>query len=101
MYNRTFILLTALFVFGVQQVNTRAFFKKLYGVISDCYNDFLFCLGIISSMALPLIGIFDMYMWGPEHGKIAVVVFGGYGIYLFLLGRALYQNRDKYPAEEQ
>jgi hypothetical protein len=35
MYNRIFILLTAIFMFGVQQVNIRAYFKKLYGIIPN------------------------------------------------------------------
>ena len=33
MYNRLFILLTTIFMFGVQQANLRAFYKRLYGVI--------------------------------------------------------------------
>jgi hypothetical protein len=34
MYDRTFLLLTAIFMFGVQQVNLRAYYKQLYGKIS-------------------------------------------------------------------
>lgn len=35
MYNRIFIFLTAILMFGVQQVNIRAFYKILYDKIPD------------------------------------------------------------------
>lgn len=101
MYNRTFILLTATLMFGVQQGNLRAFYKKLYGIISNCFNDFLLVLGILSMFALPLIGIFDEHMWPKYHGASAVVFFSCFGFYSFFLGRCLYQNKDKFPASEQ
>ena len=59
MYNRLFIFLTAVFMFGVQQTNLRAFYKKLYGVIPNSQNDNMFWLGTASCLSLPLIGIFD------------------------------------------
>ncbi|CDW78258.1 UNKNOWN [Stylonychia lemnae] len=101
MYDRTFIILTAIMMFGVQQVNIRAFYKKLYGIVSDQYNDFLIILGGLSCIALPLIGVFDEHQWGPVHGTCAFIFFGGFGFYCILLGRALYQNKDKFPASQQ
>lgn len=90
MYDRTFIILSTTMMFGVQQVNIRAFYKKLYGVVSDGYNDFLIVLGGVSCLALPLIGVFDEHQWGKIHGFCAVVFFSTFGIYCVLLGRALY-----------
>ena len=52
-------------------------------------------------VALPLIGIFDEHMWSHIHGICAVIFFGCFGFYSFFLGRALYQNKDKFPASEQ
>eukprot|EP00347_Sterkiella_histriomuscorum_P021372 403334206 len=101
MYDRTFIILTTIMMFGVQQVNIRAFYKKLYGKVSDCYNDFLMVLGILSCITLPLIGVFDEHEFNPIHCTCAGIFFGCFGFYCILLGRALYQNRDKFPQDEQ
>jgi Frag1/DRAM/Sfk1 family len=101
MYNRIFILLTAVMMFGVQQVNLRAFYKKLYGVIPDSRNNLMFYLGMAYTTALPLIGIFDENMWSTLHGYSAGVVFVSFMIYASMLAHSLNANKDKYPAEEQ
>jgi Frag1/DRAM/Sfk1 family len=101
MYNRTFILLTAIFMFGVQQVNLRAFYKQLYGKISNGRNDTMMYIGLASMVALPMVGIFDEHMWKTMHGISAGVFFGGFMIYARLLGNAIYEVRDQFPAEEQ
>ena len=101
MYNRTFILMTAIFMFGVQQANLRAFYKQLYGVISNGRNDTMFYIGLASMVALPMVGIFDEKMWKTLHGISAGVFFGSFMVYARLVGVALYENKDKYPADEQ
>ena len=101
MYNRLFILLTTVFMFGVQQTNLRAFYKKLYGVIPNSQNDTLLWLGTASCVSLPLIGIFDEHLWPLPHGLSAIVFFLTFGLYSVKLGRALYAHRDKYPDDEQ
>jgi len=89
-------------MFGVQQTNLRAFYKKLYGVIPNSQNDNMFWLGTASCISLPLIGIFDEHMWPIPHGISAVIFFISFGIYSVKLGRALYANTDKYsPSEEK
>lgn len=100
MYDRTFIILTSILMFGVQQVNIRAFYKKLYGKISDSKNDFLLNLGIISCVALPLIGVFDEHQYGTIHGICAISFFGCFGVYCVLLGKYLSENKDKFNADE-
>ena len=101
MYNRTFILMTAVFMYGVQQVNIRAFYKQLYGKISNGRNDTMFYIGLASMVALPMVGIFDEHMWKTLHGVSAGIFFGGFMIYARLLGNAIYEVRDQFPAEEQ
>eukprot|EP00347_Sterkiella_histriomuscorum_P005602 403355972 len=96
MYDRAFIILTTILMFGVQQVNIRAFYKKLYGKISDSQNDRLLNLGIISCAALPLIGVFDEHQWGTIHGICAVLFFGCFGVYCILLGKYLADNKAKF-----
>lgn len=101
MYNRIFILLTAIFMFGVQQVNIRAYFKKLYGIIPNKDNDSMFWWGFASLVALPFVGIFDEANWLPLHIVAAGTFFTGFMIYGWKLGDYLYKNRDKFPEEEQ
>ena len=101
MYNRVFILLTAIFMFGVQQANIRAYYKKLYGKISDGKNDTMFWFGFASMIALPMVGIFDEKMWSTMHVISAGIFFGGFLIYGSLLGGYIYKNRAQFPQEEQ
>lgn len=100
MYNRIFILLTTILMFGVQQVNIRAFYKKLYGIIPAGKNDFLFDLGLASCVALPFVGIFDEIEWMPMHFLSAGIFFGCFGIYCVLLARYLYNNKERFPERE-
>jgi hypothetical protein len=101
MYNRTFILMTAVFMYGIQQVNLRAFYKQLYGKISNGRNDTMMYIGLASMVALPMVGIFDEHMWKTLHGISAGIFFGGFMIYARLLGNALYSVKDQFPADEQ
>ena len=101
MYTRIFILMMTVFMFGVQSSNLRAFYKKLYGVASDFQNDVALGFGLLSTVTLPLIGIFDEQRYTNIHGFCAGVYFLSFMIYGVILGQLLYSNRDKYPAEEQ
>lgn len=101
MYDRIFLLLTTVMMFGVQQVNIRAFYKKLYGIIPDSKNDFLLDLGIASCVALPLIGIFDEKNFLPMHITCAVIFFGCFAIYCILLSHHLSKNKASFPVGEQ
>jgi hypothetical membrane protein len=101
MYNRVFILLTATFMFGVNQVNIRAFYKQLYGVVSNGRNDTMFYIGLASMVALPMVGIFDEKMWKTLHGISAGVFFGGFMIYARMLAVSMDANKSKYPADQQ
>ena len=89
MYNRIFLLLTTIFMFGIQQANIRAFYKQLYGKISNGRNDTMFWFGFASMVALPMIGIFDEKMWKTMHGISAGVFFICFMIYSRQLGNAL------------
>jgi hypothetical protein len=101
MYDRIFLLLTTIMMFGVMQVNVRAFYKKLYGIIPDSSNDSLFDLGIIACFALPCVGIFDEKSWKILHVISAGFFFACFGFYSFFLGRHLYNNISKFPEAEQ
>ena len=94
MYDRIFLLLTTVLMFGVNQVNIRAFYKKLYGKISDRANDALLIWGLFSCLSLPMIGVFDEHKWKLPHGFFAVVFFLSFGVYAVILSKYLYNNRD-------
>lgn len=100
LYDRAFIILTTILMFGVQQVNIRAFYKKLYGLIPDSTNDTMLNLGTASCVALPLIGVFDEHQWGTIHGICAVTFFGCFGIYCVMLAKHLTANKDKFNPSE-
>jgi hypothetical protein len=101
MYNRTFILLTAIFMFGVQQVNLRAFYKLLYGKVSNGRNDTMMWFGIISMVGLPMVGIFDESLWKTLHGISAGMFFIGFMIYARLLACAMHEVRSQFDQDTQ
>jgi type IV secretory pathway VirB2 component (pilin) len=101
MYDRTFILLTAIFMFGVQQVNLRAFYKQLYGKISNGRNDTMMYIGMISMVGLPMVGMFDEHMWKTLHGISAGMFFGGFMIYARILSVAMNEVKDQFDQPTQ
>lgn len=101
MYDRTFILLTAIFMFGVQQANIRAIYKQLYGKVSNGRNDLMFWIGVACMVALPMVGIFDEKQWKTLHGTSAGIFFGGFMIYATMISHSFKDNIDKFPADEQ
>ena len=98
MYNRTFIFLTAVFMYGVQQANLRAFYKMLYGKIHVGRNDTMMYIGIASMVALPMVGIFDEHNWGALHGTSAGIFFIGFMIYARMLAISLDNVKDQFDA---
>jgi hypothetical membrane protein len=100
MYDRTFLLLTAIFMFGVQQVNLRAYYKQLYGKISNGRNDTMMYIGMISMVGLPMVGIFDE-TWKTLHGVSAGMFFGGFMIYARILSIALNEVKDQFDQPTQ
>ncbi|TNV86768.1 hypothetical protein FGO68_gene16367 [Halteria grandinella] len=101
MYDRTFLLITTIFMYGVQQVNIRAYFKKLYGLVSDQRNDTMMVFGIIALVALPMVGIFDNKNWIHPHVICAAAFFLSFTIYGWMLASSLESNKDKFPQSEQ
>ncbi len=101
MYNRTFLLLTAIFMFGVQQVNLRAFYKQLYGKISNGRNDTMMYIGMVSMVGLPMVGMFDEKMWVTLHGISAGMFFGGFMIYARILSVAMNEVKDQFDQPTQ
>ncbi|CDW77895.1 UNKNOWN [Stylonychia lemnae] len=100
-YDRLFICLTTFYTLGIMQINMRAFFKKLYGIIPNKVNDRIFKTGIPALFALPMIGIFDEYDYRPIHYASAGTFFVSFTLYCVWLSNALYDNMDKFSEADK
>jgi len=99
-YDRVFCLLTCFFTLACYQVDCRAFYHRLFGIATDCENDTLLVLGMISTFSLPAIGFFDEHTYGNIHNCLAVLFFGSVGIYAFIIGGVMQDNKKKFPVEQ-
>ena len=82
---------------GVHQVNVRAFYKRLHGIVNEWTNYLLFYAGITSCFALPLIGVFDCNNFRMFHYFFAFIFFVSTGCYSFFLSKVMYDNRHRFP----
>ena len=96
-YDRIFCLLACFFTFGCYQIDVRAFYNKLYGIASDCENDTMLVLGLITCFSLPAIGYFDEHRYATIHGICAILFFGSVGIYAFIIGSVMQSNLNSFP----
>jgi len=99
-YDRIFCLFSCYFCLATYQVDVRAFYSRLYGIASDCQNDTLLVLGLISTFSLPAIGFFDEHTWGTIHGIMAVLFFASVGIYAWIIGGIMNDNLLKFPTSQ-
>jgi len=58
-------------------------------------------LGLVSTVALPAVGYFDMYWYNDLHGPIAAVFFTTVVMYAFMLHHQMEENEKKFDAEVQ
>jgi hypothetical membrane protein len=86
---------------SVHQINIRAFYKKLYGIVPTKTNDRLFILGLLQCISLPLIGMYDEHAYVGRHCLFAFIFFMSVGFYSIMLGHVMYQYQDKFPQEEK
>jgi len=96
-YDRIFCLLTLYFTLGCYQIDVRAFYNRLYGIASDCQNDTLLVLGLITTFSLPCIGYFDEHAYPTIHGTMAILFFGSVGIYAWIIGSVMQDNLNSFP----
>ena len=100
MYDRTFLFLTSVFMYGVQQSNIRAYYRKLYGLITTKENDTMLCFGFASMVALPMVGFFDCKRSVVMHSVAALIFFGCFTVYGRLLASHLQRHKNKFPITE-
>jgi hypothetical protein len=97
MNNRLFILTSTILTWGVNQQNIRAYYKMLYGKISDKYNDFLLILGYASAIMMPLLGLFDMNKYYDIHFYLAIGWLVSLAAYLGCVGKELSAHKKEFP----
>lgn len=100
MYDRVFIMMSSIYCMGVHQVNVRAFYKRMHGVISLNSNYVLFYAGITSCFTLPMIGVFDCYSHKFLHYLFAFLFFVSAGSYSTTLSWLMYHNRNRFPVAD-
>lgn len=96
-YDRLFIFLTTFYTLGIMQINMRAFFKKVYGIIPNKTNDKIFYTGLPACLALPMIGIFDEYDYRLIHYSSAGTFFICFTLYGVWLSSAMFEHKEKFP----
>ena len=100
-YNKVFLLLVTVFMWGIVTDIVRSFHKMLHGKVSTSTNLIYLALGYVMVLFLPLIGIFDCINYKSIHGTCAFIFFGTTSIYMTLVGNALYRNLDSFSADKQ
>ena len=88
-------------MWGVNQQNIRAYYKMLYGKISNNLNDLILITGYISCIAMPLLGVLDMHNYYTIHLYLAIAWFVSLCLYMGVTGRQLYIHRKEFPPETQ
>ncbi len=95
-YDKVFLVFTTFYSFAVQQVNYRAYYKRLWNHVDPRLNDFMLLIGIVSCLTLPLISIFDDINFSTAHLILAFLFFGSVQLYSFILQIVMTQNRSKF-----
>lgn len=78
----------------------RAYFRKVYGCISNENNDRILWVGLAACVALPMIGIFDEHEFRPLHYFWAITFFTCFSLYGVLLSHHMYNNKANFPESE-
>ncbi|CDW73115.1 UNKNOWN [Stylonychia lemnae] len=100
-YDRLFIFMTTIYTLGIMQINMRAWFKKVYGLIPNKSNDRILWIGLPACIALPLIGIFDEKAYRPIHYLAAGTFFSCFTLYGVWLSDAMYDNIENFPESDR
>ena len=97
MFDRIWCILTTFWALGVNQVNIRAFYKRLHGKVSRGRNNFIVWVGLVQSIAFPLIGYFDEHEYRILHIIISTTFFVSTIIYADALASELWKHRNEFP----
>ena len=95
MFDRVFILLNTAYFIGVHQVNVRVLYSRFHLVIPSLTNTLLLSAGMLSSISLPMIGLFDNREYIALHYAWAGLFFISSAYYLSHTAFLMYRHRDQ------
>lgn len=93
-YDRIFVFIMTFHSVFVFFGNVRAFYTRFAGIFSDGTNSLLYWLGIIATVAPPLIGIFDESIF-IIHTTVAVTFFLASSLYIIIFIQAVLSVNDE------
>jgi len=95
--DRIWCILSTFFSLSVLQVNLRAMYAKLYPYASKAENDSLLFVGLVTCIAFPMIGYFDMKTYKMIHAGCAAVFFLGTLVYANMYANRFNKYREHFP----
>ena len=99
MLDRIWCILTTFFCLTVLQCNIRAYYAKLYPVVTKKENDSAMTWGLFPLFSLPLIGFFDEHAFKVSHFCFAFIFFFSTVIYSNKLANMFYKYKSSFPEE--
>lgn len=99
-YDRLCCMTFTFFSLVVLQTDVRAYYKKLYGKVSNSTNDGIFLLGMITTISLPCISYFDMHNYGFFHYVFAILFFGCCFFYIWFTVGSLVEHKAEFAQDE-
>lgn len=99
-FDRVASLTFTFYAFTVMQTNVRCYFKMLNGIANPCKNDLMLVLGILASIFMVSIPIFDMYEWSSIHNPCAAIFFSTALIDSLMYSYEMTKHKDKFPNED-
>ena len=97
-YDRIFCLVMGFHCYTCLMSNLRANYKAMYGIMDNSTNSFLFWIGTVGAVFLPLVGYCDEDAYKIIHPCLATGFFICYVIYAVYLANFLSKNKDKFDA---
>ena len=99
-FDRAFIFTMVVYAFVVGQINVRAYYTRLDGLIEKSTNTFLFYLGMLMLVFPPCISILDMYTFPTAHNFVAIPFFVLAFIYIFWLTTEFSVHKEDFGIPE-
>mmetsp|Transcript_20404 Transcript_20404/g.19383 ORF Transcript_20404/g.19383 Transcript_20404/m.19383 type:complete len:116 (-) Transcript_20404:231-578(-) len=80
------------------QVDIRAFYHLVDGLITEQKNNSLLLVGLVATVCLPAIGFFDEKAYYNLHCLISLIYFISTAFYSWNMSGILSDNKIKFPA---
>jgi hypothetical protein len=99
--DRIWCILSTFFCLTVLQCNIRAYYAKLYPIVSKRENDSAMTYGMLAIFSLPLIGFFDEHQFKVIHFTCAGTFFISTVLYSSKLAGMFYRNKASFTKDAE